>query len=171
MKFEQIQIHRGSVITFDARFSSRDSVPHISFLHLAFSGRYRPGGEGAPDAHFIMGILKIAEGSWFPSATILDLSNLDYEWGNEMARILGTEQTQRFAIVVGEKCRRALSTLKYGKDTANDITDESNVFDSIDTALRYLAEIQVESWNESERRVGPPEDWTIISLGDLGIGG
>ncbi|MEM7558071.1 MAG: hypothetical protein AAF394_03030 [Planctomycetota bacterium] len=171
MKFEPVQIHKGSDLEFTARYSSRDSIPHISFLHLAFTGTYRAGAQGTPDAHYITGILKVAEAAWFPSATILDLSELTYEWGDEMARILDTDRIHRFAIIVGNKCRRAMATLKFGMATSDDITSTANIFDSFNDAYAYLATCQVQKWNESDKRIGPPEDWSLITLDDLRIGG
>lgn len=168
MNFETVALHRGSDITYAVRRWARDARPFISIVHLAFSGTYRSGSGGAPDAHYMSGILAIVEGAWRPSAIILDFSSLAYEWGDDIETVLPPDGGKN-AVIVGDGSRRALSTLNWGVDTTRDITELPNFFDSFDAACKYVAELQVHSWNESVKRSEPADQNELITVADLGI--
>ena len=168
MNFDPIDLHHGSNITYTIRRWARETRPFISIVHLAFIGTYRSGSAGAPDAHYMSGILAIVDGVWRPSAIILDLSSLAYEWGDDMEILLPSDGGEN-AVIVGAGSRRALSTLSWGVDTTHDITELPNFFDSFDAAHRYVAERKVESWTASIDRSNPSEQDELITLADLGI--
>ena len=110
-------------------------------LILSFSGRHRPGHSGAPDAGFIRGITQAALGVWRPSGLVLDLRRLDYVWGDEMEEVLGCrgEIEQPYAIVLGDQCRPAITTLvRQFHPEITSATELDHIFDSMEEALRYV---------------------------------
>src|SRR5262245_36579816 len=113
MKFTAVDLTRGGNISYSIQRWARDKKPFLSVIHLAFAGEYRSGHAGAPDAHYIEGIVRTVHEIWRPSALILDLRELSYEWGDEMDLVL-QPPTDISAIVVSPKCEPAISTLCYG---------------------------------------------------------
>jgi hypothetical protein len=169
MKFEPVDYKRDSNITFALRRWARESRPYITVVHVAFSGNYRDGSAGAPDAHHINGVINTISGAWYPSAMIIDFSDLTYEWGDEMSMFIPTPDDTN-ALVVGDKCRRALTTL-CTREPDGDIANINSVFDNFDDACSYVAKKQVESWNNSIRRSSTFDESELISLEHLGYGG
>ncbi len=168
MNFDSIELERGSDITYTIRRWARETRPFFSIVHLAFTGTYRDGSAGAPDAHFIRGITSIVNGAWRPSAVILDFSEMTYEWGDEMAMLLPPVDDDT-AVVVSDKCRQAISTIHFGIDSSRDITELSNYFTRFDHARRYVAQRLVDHWNENVNVYLDASE--MITLSDLGIGG
>ena len=168
MQFEPVDYKRGSDITFELRRWARNSKPFISVVHVAFTGNYRDGSAGAPDAHLMDGVIKTIKGAWRPSAMIIDFSDLVYDWGDEMDMFIPIEDDTD-ALVVGDKCRRALTTLCSCEPDA-DITDINSVFDNLDEACKYVAEKQVESWNNTICRGAVFDESELISLKHMGYG-
>ena len=78
MKFDAIDLSKNGNISFSLRRWARNKQPFLSIVHVAFSGDYRSGSSGAPDAHYIDGIVRTVDAVWSPSAMILDLRDLDY---------------------------------------------------------------------------------------------
>ncbi|MFO0942544.1 MAG: hypothetical protein U0930_17550 [Pirellulales bacterium] len=165
MEFKSIDPWRGSDITFTAQRWARNSCPYVSIVHLSFEGNYRDGSSGAPDAHYMVGIRSIVQGAWYPSAMILDLSKLSYDWGDEMDLLIPSDG-DRDAVIVGDQCSNALATLMFGIDTRKSITDAANYFDNFASALAYVANYQLERWNKSELRLDLSQA-KLLSLEDL----
>src|SRR5262245_38560384 len=113
MKFDIINLTKDGNISYSLWRWARDKTPFLSIIHVAFAGDYRSGSAGTPDAHFIEGMLRTVDAVWRPSAMILDLRDLRYEWGDEMSLVL-EPPTDIYAIVVSPKCEPAISTLCYG---------------------------------------------------------
>ncbi|MCA9075827.1 MAG: hypothetical protein KDA93_12390 [Planctomycetaceae bacterium] len=170
MNFDTVDLQRSGDVTYTVRRWARDARPFISIIHLAFAGTYRDGSSGAPDAHYIHGIASITDGAWRPCAVILDFSSLSYEWGDEMSLVLPPDDAEN-AVVVSDKCRRAISTIRFGINTDRDITELSNFFDNFDDARKYVAERQVTDWNDSVKRSTPFDETELITLADMGIDG
>jgi len=101
-------------IRYEFQLETSDEKPRFWCILVAkFSGHYRPGHLGAPDALFIQGITQTALGVWRPAALILDFRELAYTWGDEMQGVLGIrgEIKLPFAIVGSEMCLPAIGTL------------------------------------------------------------
>lgn len=88
------------------------------FLLVRFRGAYRSGSQGRPDATYISAVVRMALAAWFAPGLIIDLRELQYEWGDEMGWIFGlgawhagAQIRAPVAIVVGDGCRDALSSL------------------------------------------------------------
>ena len=109
-------------------------------LIAKFRGRYRDGSAGAPDAAFIRGLTHTAIEVWRPAAVVLDLSELHYEWGDEMDLLfdVGADQHVKSAIVVGPDCTKAIATLMWGVDTTRPATEAENIFDNLEEAWAYV---------------------------------
>jgi len=146
MKFDALNLTKDGNIDYFLRRWARDKKPFLSIIHLAFAGDYRSGSGGAPDAHFIEGMVRTVDAIWGPSALVLDLRNVSYDWGDEMDLVL-QPPTGISAIVVGPKCEPAISTLCYGIDTKKSILEQAHFFDALEPAIDYVTRALVEDWN------------------------
>jgi hypothetical protein len=104
-------------------------------LIAKFAGRYREGSGGNPDARFICGMLKAAIEVWRPGALVINFSELDYVWGDEMDWFLSpTFNNLPAAVVIGPGCAAAIATLIWGLNTNRPATDADFVFDTVQKA-------------------------------------
>lgn len=168
MTFEPIDLTRSSAITHSLRRWARGSKPFLSILHVAFSGKYRDGSGGRPDAYFIRSVVHTAYEIWSPSGIVIDFSDLTYEWGDEMDVAYESPGDIPTAIIVGPRCVRALSTLRYGLKSERSITEEKDVFRAFPDAIAWLRSRVVEDWNALVRKHpewSPPSD--MIAEKDL----
>lgn len=103
-------------------------------------GTYREGSLGNPDAYYMRGLTKTALGVWQSAALILDLTELEYKWGDllEMVFDVGEEEQKTTAIVVGLTCKPAISTLIWGVNSNRSATEHENIFDSVEEAWEYV---------------------------------
>ena len=116
MKLEPVYLDALSDISYQVQLPVEESgLPE--FMHFAFRGAYRDGAEGKTDAQYITAIVAAHDAVWQTNAFIIDLSELVYQWGDEMHCIwdIGYERWCRchrpLAIIVSEKCSPALKTL------------------------------------------------------------
>ncbi len=126
---------------------ARDKQTRFSTIIVKFTGVYREGSRGNPDADFIIGIIKTAIMLWQSSTVILDLTELAYTWGNKMFDILTSSFEWRpYAIVVGPDNRKAISTIFLGEDTEKDITDKKSppFFNTVEEAFTYIQTLEKE---------------------------
>ncbi len=87
-------------------------------LEVSFAGKYRPGAAGRPDAEFMTSILgaAIARKSLF-GALLLDLTDLEYRWGNNILQPLEVvdhwcyQLPVRLVIIAGHSCIEALESI------------------------------------------------------------
>jgi hypothetical protein len=118
---------------FQLETSGRNSFCYT--LIARFSGEYRIGSGGKPDARFIAGMTRMAVAIWHPAALVLDLSELRYEWGDDMRDLLPpSEGHMKSAVVVGPGCARAIATLLWGVDTQKAATEADFIFDNVEAA-------------------------------------
>jgi hypothetical protein len=146
MKFDAIDLSKDGNIRCSLRRWARKKQPFLSIVHVAFSGDYRDGSAGAPDAHCIVGMTGIANEVWRPSALIVDLRDLHYTWGDEMDLVL-SPPSEFAAILVGPKCERAISTLWYGINTTQSVLEEPHIFRDFEPAVDYVTRGVVAQWN------------------------
>lgn len=87
------------------------------FLVIRYFGSYRDGAEGEPDAKYILAAAAAAREAWWSPCTILDFQELEYHWGDNMEWVTGITWDKGvrlawpLAIVVGNRCRKALRSL------------------------------------------------------------
>jgi hypothetical protein len=126
---------------FQLETTGRNSFQYT--LIARFSGDYRDGSAGKPDARFIAGMTRMGVAIWHPAALILDLSELRYEWGDDLGEILPPGGKHlRSAVVIGPGCARAIATLLWGVNTQKAATEAEFIFDNLEAAweaVRYQA--------------------------------
>ncbi|EMI21736.1 hypothetical protein RMSM_01343 [Rhodopirellula maiorica SM1] len=117
MELQPISLETLSGIRHSASLPPHERFSQPEFLHVAFHGEYRPGAEGKPDALYITAAIAALDTAWCSEAFIVDLTDLKYNWGDEMSWLwsIGYQQTFRaqrpLAVIVGDSCRNALQTL------------------------------------------------------------
>ena len=117
MKLKEVKYEDLSKIKYKIYVSEHEEFREPEFLVIKFSGTYRYGNKGAPDARFMLGTIRGAIGAWHSMSIILDLSKLKYDWGDEMNDVidigfgLSTECEFPLVVVVSEKCRDGLKKL------------------------------------------------------------
>lgn len=85
---EEKQIHKPDHIECKYVMPERSNTDNIDVLILSVTGKYPDGSLGNGHAHYI-GIMAIQGLQAFkPEAFILDLTELDYRWGNSLLGVL-----------------------------------------------------------------------------------
>jgi uncharacterized protein with HEPN domain len=124
-------------------------------LIAKFIGAYGYGSGGHADACYMLGVTKTAVDIWGPAALILDLSELRYEWGDEMDWLLPPAVHIPAAVVVGPHSATAIATLMWGVDTTRHATEAEFVFDNLEAAWRYVREQKETGQSPTRRKVAP----------------
>jgi hypothetical protein len=140
----------------EVAYSDLSSITHKIFVHkrpryvtselkiIKFIGSYGHGGAGANDALYIRAACEAAHTAWYSKANILDFTELDYQWGDEMQGVLafGWDKVIKYqyplAVVVGDSCRKALQSLFV---FANHQTHTSNYQDYCRDTLEEAIEL------------------------------
>src|SRR5260370_8435395 len=79
MPLQSVTFEGETDIRCEFQLETSDEKPRFWCILVAkFSGHYRPGHLGAPDALFIQGITQTALGVWRPPAFILSFRHLSY---------------------------------------------------------------------------------------------
>lgn len=138
MKFEEIKFSDESP-TIKWTFLSSDKQTKkdgIEIFIIRFRGRY----ENKSDAELISVITDAAVKFWKPKYVIIDLSGLEFNGGHDFESIYDCVEDEdiQTVVLVGDKCRKAMSELYFGNDHARDIVDNNFFFDSLDKAVEKL---------------------------------
>ena len=139
MNFKSVTIDEYCpTVTYDFKIKNLRDTHLIDILVISFHGTYRYGSAGSPDAGLIKGIVTTGLSVFNPFSLLIDLSDLEYNWGDNLD--LSFEETGHITtvVLVGEKCRRAMSTLFFGIDSDKDIVDNDFFYDSFDKAIEKL---------------------------------
>ncbi len=107
-------------------------------LIITFTGRYRDGSEGNPDARLMKGVIDTAIDMMPCRSVLLDLTEFEYSWGDSIETIFDQPQSLPLVSVVGPRCRQRLSTLLKDEGSGSDIVDNDTFFDSKEDALSAL---------------------------------
>ena len=109
-------------------------------LVVAFYGEYGIGSAGAPDAWYMSAIIKAGLDVHHPNGLIIDLSELNYVWGDNLDMVFspGDLSTIPFAVVLGDRCKDAVGTLLNCADSNQSIFDLDEFFETTDRAIEYL---------------------------------
>lgn len=168
MPFAPIDLTKSGNIRYSLQRLARDARPFLSIIHLAFSGNYRNGSAGGPDARYIRGVVGITNNVWRPSGIILDLSDLTYEWGDEMGDVVEAPSNHPFAIVVSPLCEPAISSLCCASTPSKTVLDREQFFDSFEAALHYLRQQIVHEWHALLAKYPEGTEGTdLINVSDL----
>jgi len=117
MKLTPVSLEALSDIHYSVALGPGHQSSLPEFLYVAFTGVYPIGSAGATDAKFLDSMMVAFQRAWHAESLIVDLSGLDYQWGDQMDFIfdVGYELPSRchkpLAIIVGDGCRDALKTL------------------------------------------------------------
>ncbi len=110
----------------------------IDILHIKFSGIYRPGSIGKSELGYMTGNYELGKAVWRPFKIVIDISDVEYEWGDDMELLLDISDPKSSVIIVGKKNRKAISTLMFGMDTEKDIVDNKFFFDDLEMGIEKL---------------------------------
>lgn len=142
MDFKEVSFKRFCPTISWSFFSSETegSKKKIEILRIMFHGIYREGIEGDDDSHLISVIVSAAVHFWVPKYVIIDLSDLDYKSGDEFEKIYDSvdDDDIQTVVLVGEKCRKAMTHLYFGTEAGKDIVDKNFFFDDLDEAISKL---------------------------------
>lgn len=139
MNFQSVTIDEYCpTITYDFKIKHLRDTHLIEILIISFHGKYRDGSTGNSDAGLIKGIVTTGLSVFDPFSLLIDLTDLEYNWGDNFDLSFEETEPTTTVILVGEKCRRAMSTLTFGIDTYKDIVDNNFFFDDFDKAIEKL---------------------------------
>lgn len=116
-RFEEVTYAQLSDLTHTVLVAREPQYGTPDLKIVKVVGVYRVGAEGSPDAHYMRAVCAAADAAWYTRANILDFTELDYRWGDEMQSVLlfGWDRVLRYqrplAVMVGEGCRHALQGL------------------------------------------------------------
>lgn len=136
---EELDIDTVSEIQLRVAMARPQQGPHV--LVLRFSGAYRDGSAGSPDARQMLGAARHALTLWDADALVLDLRHLAYRWGDGMLGVIAVDADPDLGplprtAAVSERCRPGLESLLAG--------GEGFLFDDLDQAIRAAAELAAE---------------------------
>ena len=117
MKLELLRLEELSNLQYAFYSCPLPQKEYSEALMVSFTGEYGIGCQGNGDARFMTAIISAAMAAWEPSALILDLRTMKYEWGDliDMALCAGnfayTESPFPTAVITSELNRKALTSL------------------------------------------------------------
>ncbi|MCM3342457.1 hypothetical protein M3650_28495 [Paenibacillus sp. MER TA 81-3] len=107
---EKVSLHELSRLEHNIYLTKSTMRQYKDMMVLQFTGNYGYGSEGNSDAAYMKAIATAALSVWEPTALIINLSELTYEWGDRLEEIfyIGTHQYDDTpfptALVVGPDC-------------------------------------------------------------------
>jgi hypothetical protein len=136
LDLKQVTLESLSEIRYSFKTENHPAKPYAKrVLVIGFEGRCG----NTPDATFMRSMGDAGVRAFNPHATIIDLSALTYEWGDEMASVFGIGgDAKPTAIVVGEKCRKAIESLCLFMNPKQDASRREWVFDTFDDAWWHV---------------------------------
>ena len=117
----------------------KDEYRGIGYFKV--SGIYKDGSSGSDDAEHARGMMAYAQERYCYSLWLLDLSELKYDWGDDIDLILGMDELEEIdsvAIVVGSECIEAISTLDGLLNPPEYCLTKEGYYDNISDAYEYL---------------------------------
>ncbi|MBQ0734208.1 hypothetical protein J9332_07785 [Aquimarina celericrescens] len=119
---------------------------YYDILTIKYSGKYGIGSAGNSDAQYMYAKGEYGLNCYEPMGAILDLSNLEYEWGDMMDLVFNVGSNQYvdaefpIALIIGEKCAEAIGTLIHGINSKESATTEEWIFDDFEMAWKFVEE-------------------------------
>jgi hypothetical protein len=126
--------------TISHRFHLTDGEAYRSnrALIVSFTGHYRDGSSGNPDAAYMRAMIGLGCDLWWHKGLVIDLSALKYDWGDMIESAFDHPRDLPVAIVVGPLSSRALATLWFGEDTDRSVTEQNGVFNNVSDAIAFV---------------------------------
>lgn len=87
------------------------SLPDDEVLIVGFEGEAGNSHEHCGTFTFMRAMITAGVVAWDPTAVVLDLRRLAYEWGDDMLRVLDVEGDAPVAVVVSDLNREGLTSL------------------------------------------------------------
>ena len=118
----------------------------MNILVIKYSGKYGIGSAGNKDAQFMFAKGEYGLNLFEPSGAILDFRELEYEWGDMLDLVLNVGSNQYIdsefpiALIVGDKCEEAISTLIHRINSKEPATTKEWIFHNFEEAWRYVEE-------------------------------
>ena len=130
----------------DVKFLRGESTinPAYDILVVKFSGHYPDGSAGNASARFMYAMGNAALSAWDPSAVIIDLVDLHYQWGDMLEMVFSVGANRYvdapfpMAALVGPHCSEAIRTLLHGINSKESLNSIPWVHESLDGAWTYL---------------------------------
>ena len=139
MSFQSVSLETYCpTISYNFKIKYFEDSHLIDILIVEFHGKYRHGSAGSPDAGFIKGSITTGLSVFDPFSLLIDLRDLEYSWGDDFDISFEETGNRKTAVLVGDKCRRAMSTLSFGVGTDRDIVDNEFFFDDANSAVHKL---------------------------------
>jgi hypothetical protein len=137
-----------SKIRYEYLFEAGRDRDFQQVMVIRFFGTYQVGHLGASDGLFMYAVGMAAVGAWEPSGIILDLAELNYQWGDEMEMVLNlsthTRRNDRkqeaFAVVVGASSKNGIIGLCPENYYQGPLQEEMGwgVYEDFEKAWRYV---------------------------------
>jgi hypothetical protein len=144
VKIRQVTYEALSSLTHTVWLSEHGKFETPECLMVKFAGIYRSGSDGPPDATYIMAATKAAHEAWFSMSVLLDFTDLEYTWGDNMEWVLRFPSMFGWSgcefplvILAGDRSRAALKTL-FG------IRYDACCRETFNEAVELLAELRAE---------------------------
>jgi hypothetical protein len=133
--------------------------PDLGILLIQYAGRYRRGSAGNADAQFVCAMATAAALAFEPWGVIHDLSEMAYEWGDQLDRLFvigppdaigkagpvnsifstGVPSAARqSAVVVGPRCEEAVRTLLLNEGSDEPLEKIGYVFRELRLAWEFV---------------------------------
>lgn len=115
-------------------------------LRVCFAGNYGYGSAGNGDAAYMDAMYRAAVEVIGPDGLILDFTDLNYEWGDLLGRVLNPPdrwaqlESPPFALVLGQGCEQGLRSLLL-EDLGWSDSELGWVFHGVADAQRYVGEV------------------------------
>lgn len=143
--WEPVDVFPESSLTWEVTETSWDEGEWFcQVLRVRFSGVYRPGSAGSPDAGLMMAVTAAALARAWPDVVLFDLAELDYRWGDgllgifEVVRARDTAYPVACVVVAGETCIGAVRSLVGGAAASAEW-----LFESVEAAWPRVVELAV----------------------------
>ncbi|MCE5170818.1 hypothetical protein LQV63_16050 [Paenibacillus profundus] len=140
---EKVSLHELSRLEHNIYLTKSRMCQYNDIMALQFKGNYGYGSKGNCDAAYMKAVATAALSVWEPTALIIDLSELTYEWGDRLEEIfyIGTHQYDDTpfptALVVGPDCEEGIRTLLWGVHSAKSVHEADWVYTDMQSALEY----------------------------------
>jgi len=132
MKLTEVTFSDLSNIVHQIFISEHQRFATPDFKIIKFVGVYDYGSAGANDGLYIRAIYEAVHTAWYTHANILDFTELDYQWGDQMDHVFNfgwnsyIQYQHPLVVIVGERCREALQSLltsNYQKDCCDTLEE------------------------------------------------
>ncbi|MFT9820970.1 hypothetical protein [Lysinibacillus sp. NPDC056185] len=138
---KKVELSQLSDIQVDYYFGVSEE---IEILVIKYSGKYGFGSAGNTDAIYMNVMGKAAMEAWDPDAIIIDLQDINYEWGDMLEYVFNISadkypnEALPLAVIVGTGCEKAVRTLLLGIDSKEPIDKIGWIFKDLETACKYI---------------------------------